>query len=68
MKKQYKTPVTVYTKPSFDVEFLVPITPSHGSVPGGLGKERDDFEEPYEEDDEIIEELQQIEQNQQPLW
>ena len=67
MKKQYKTPVTVYTEPTFDVEVMAPITPSHGSVDDGLSKERDDFDD-LSEDEEIIEELQQMEQTQQPLW
>jgi len=67
MKKQYKTPILVLTTPTFDVEFMVPITPSHGTVPGGLGKERDDFEE-YADDEEFINEMQEMEQSDKPLW
>ena len=67
MKKQYKSPILVFTNPSFDVELMVPITPSHGAAPGGLGKERDDFEE-YDDDDEFINELQEMEQSDKPLW
>lgn len=69
MKKQYKTPVVSFTVPSFDLDFMVPITPSHGSAPGGLAKERDDESFPNDEDMAIIQlQMDQEEGNTGSLW
>ncbi len=65
MKKQYINPNVYVAGPEFDLELMIPV----GSKPvdDGFVKDRDSFDDNYE-DEEIIEELQQMENDQKHLW
>ena len=68
MKKQYKSPVVLFTIPSFDLDLMVPITGSKGGVDDGFAKERLDEDFPNDEDMAIIQLQMEHEQGNNNIW